>query len=255
MRDAGFTLPELLGSATIVLILGALLAGAGGRVLESSALATSASNLRQLGAGMVAYLGENNQTFWKYRENIPSQGVRWWFGLEPWASLGAGEGEREFDPAAGPLGPYIPAGFRPDPSFRYGGRAFKPKYRFGYIGVGYNVLLADSQFRSRPGWMGTGQPARWGQIEHPSRAVVFATSAQVNTFQAPASPSRPMIEEFYGLDENEITVHFRHRGKAMVVFADGNAGFLHMDESTRDLRAPKANIGRLAPVGSTTWLR
>lgn len=255
MRAKGFTLLELLSSAAIILLLGALVAGAGGELMRNSSLAASASNLRQLAAGMAAYLGDNGQTFWRYREVVPGQGVRWWFGLEPFASLGKAEGERDFDPASGPLGGYIPAGFRPDPSFRYGGRALKPKYRFGYIGVGYNVLLADSQFRSRPAWMGTGIPARLGQLEQPSRVVVFATSAQVNTFQPPASPSNPMIEEFYGLDENEVTVHFRHHGKAMVVFADGNAGFLPMDESTRDPRAPRANVGRFAPVGSRQWLQ
>lgn len=255
MRDGGFTLLELLSSTAIALILGTLMVGAGGQVLKSSALATSASNLRQLAAGMSSYLGENNQSFWRYRENVLGQGVRWWFGLESFASLSAGEGERVMDPSSGPLGGYIPAGLRPDPSFRYGGKAFKPKYRFGYIGCGYNVLLADSEFRARRGWLGLGTPARWGQLENPARVVVFATSAQVNTFQRPASPSNPMIEEFYGLDENEITVHFRHRGQAMVVFADGNAGFLPMDPGTLDMRAPKAGVGRFAPAGSSQWLR
>ena len=64
-----------------------------------------------------------------------------------------------------------------------------------------------------------------------------------------------MIKEFYGFDQNEVTVHFRHAGFAMVAFANGSAGLLEMDESTRDRRAPKANVGRFAPVGSTKYLR
>jgi prepilin-type processing-associated H-X9-DG protein len=64
-----------------------------------------------------------------------------------------------------------------------------------------------------------------------------------------------MLEEFYLLDDKEVTVHFRHNGLAMVAFADGSAGFLPMDESTRDPRAPKANVGRFAPVGSTQYLK
>ena len=64
-----------------------------------------------------------------------------------------------------------------------------------------------------------------------------------------------MLEEFYGVDEKEVTVHFRHNGKAMVSFASGNAGFLDMDESTRDPRMPKANVGRFAPKGDTTYLK
>jgi len=47
----------------------------------------------------------------------------------------------------------------------------------------------------------------------------------------------------------------RHNGKAMVSFASGNAGFLEMEESTRDKRMPKANVGRFAPAGSTLSLK
>jgi len=41
----------------------------------------------------------------------------------------------------------------------------------------------------------------------------------------------------------------------MVAYADGFAGFLPMDESTRDNRAPKANVGPFAPVGSAKYLK
>ena len=99
------------------------------------------------------------------------------------------------------------------------------------------------------------------QLSDPSKVVVFCTSAQVNDFQSPASRSHPMLEEFYALDSGVgaqsryPNVHFRHNGKAMVSFASGNAGFLEMDKSTRDPRMPEANVGRLAPAGSTDWLQ
>jgi len=64
-----------------------------------------------------------------------------------------------------------------------------------------------------------------------------------------------MLEEFYGVDESNVTVHFRNNGKAMVSFASGNAGFLEMDESTRDRRMPHANVGRFAPSGDTRYLK
>ncbi len=51
------------------------------------------------------------------------------------------------------------------------------------------------------------------------------------------------------------TVHFRHHGNAMVAYANGSAGFLPMDESTRDKRLPNANVGRFAPVGSKDHLQ
>jgi len=171
-------------------------------------------------------------------------------------SLAAGEGNRTFDPQRGPLADYVPAALRPDPSFAFTGKAFKPKFRSGYLGVAYNVFLATAKGNRNDAWIGgRDTPMRLGQLARPDQTVVFATSAQVNTFQSPASASNPMIEEFYGIDDREVTVHFRHRGNAMVAYASGNVGFLPIDETTRDRRAPKASVGRFAPVGSTRYLR
>lgn len=256
MREKGFTLVELLAVITIILVLSVVAAGAGWKVYESSSLAISANNIRQLAAGGMNYLAENNYVFWPYRKNDPANGagITWWFGFEPIASVGRAEGEKEFDPSKGPLGGYIPKGIHPDPSFSLGGNAFKPKFRNGYIGIGYNVVIGG-------GFLGSALRLNYWQLSDPSKVVVFATSAQVNDFQASASSKKPMLEEFYALDPGNgaqarfPNVHFRHHGKAMVSFASGNAGFLEMDETTRDSRMPKANVGRFAPAGSTLYLK
>jgi len=252
MRAKGFTLLELLVTIAIVAVLAVLAAGAGWQVYRNSSLAVSAANIRQLSVGAQSYLADNNHVFWPYRRTVQTpeaSGVAWWFGFETTASLGAPEGTRDFDPQGGPLAGYIPKGTRPDPSFAFGGTALKPKYRNGYIGIGYNVLLGG-------GWSWNEDPkslrSYWA-LSNPAKVVVFFTSAQVTTL-APASRSRPMVEEFYGIDEREVTVHFRHHGYAMVAFADGSAGFLPIDESTRDPRAPKADIGRFAPKNSKKYL-
>lgn len=245
----GFSLLELLVAISIVAILSAMGLVAWKKIHASSSLAVSASNIRQLAAGGMAYLGDNNFTFWHYRTNDPANGsgTTWWFGFETTDSLRRPEGQRDFDAGKGPLANYVPKGFRPDPSFAIGGRSFKPKYRNGYIGVGYNTLLGG-------GFLGRTPLKRHTQLTDPAKVVVFFTSGQVNTFQRPASPKNPMLEEFYGIDEKEVTVHGRHGGKAMVAYATGNAGFLAIDESTRDKRSPEANIGRFAPVGSLLYL-
>lgn len=235
-------------ASSIIAVLAVMLAGAGWSVYRSSSLAVSANNIRQLSVGGAAYLADNNYIFWKYRDfdaNDPGANI-WWFGREP-SDSPAIEGQRILDPAKGPLGGYVPAAVRPDPSFRLTGRAFKPKFQFGYIGIGYNVLLGG-------GWLGTSTNRRLLELPQPGEIVVFATSAQVNTFQPPATSKKPMVEEFYGLDAYEVSVHFRHGGSAMVAFADGSASFLPMDKSTLDSRAPQAAIGRFAPKGSTKYL-
>lgn len=242
-RRRAFSLIELLVATSITAVLAVLLAGAGWSVYKNSSLAVSANNIRQLSAGGAAYLADNNYVFWKYLEDHGSAGAVWWFGYETYKSrYNTPEGQRSFDPTGGPLGGYVPAGLRPDPSFTLTGRAFKPKYKNGYIGIGYNTLLA-------------GPNASYWSLPKPGEIVVFATSAQVNTFQPPASSKNPMLEEFYGLSMNDVTVHFRHGGYAMAGFADGSAGFLPMDKSTLDDRAPKAAIGRFAPKGSDLHLR
>jgi len=248
-RDTAFSLVELLVSMAIVCVLGAIVFVAARQAYASSSLAVSANNIRQLAAGGMAYLGDHEYTFWRYRttDAANGSGATWWFGFESAKSLSSAEGQRNFDPTKGPLANYVPKGFRPDPSFALGGRAFKPKYRNGYIGVGYNTLLGG-------GFMGSGMLKRQMTLADPSQVVVFFTAAQINTFQRPATARNPMLEEFYGIDEREVTAHFRHGGKAMVSFASGNAGFLPMDESTRDMRSPEANIGRFAPRGSGLFL-
>lgn len=243
---------ELLVAGSIIAVLAMMLAGAGWNVYKNSSLAISANNIRQLSAGSAAYLADNNYTFWKYRgvdSNQPGA-VIWWFGAEPEVRA---EGQRILKPEGGPLGSYVPAGLKPDPSFRFTGKSFKPKFQYGYIGVGYNVLLGG-------GWLNEKTNVRYWDLPKPGEIVVFATSAQVNTLQAPATPKNPMIEEFYGFDDggapwnNPASIHFRHGGSAMVAFADGSAGFLALDKSTLDSRAPKATIGRFAPKGSTKYL-
>ena len=83
----------------------------------------------------------------------------------------------------------------------------------------------------------------------PSELVLLADAAQVNDFQAPASPDHPMLEEFFYVSTNSIeaTAHFRHQGYANAVFCDG-----HVDRRTPlpgslDLRLPDRLVARLPP--------
>ena len=243
-----FTLTELLVVIAIIAVILAILLPVIQRTREQAWRAVCTHSLRQLSAAGAAYRGEHNGEFWKFREDR-RDGTDWWFGFEPAASRGQPEGKRFLDLSRGPLGPYVIAsgGVETDPAFL----AFKPrhkaKFKNGNFGYGYNSLLGG-------GALGRGTLARQGGIERSSETVVFATCAQVNTFQEPASDSDPMIEEFYLLDDREVTVHFRFGGHALAAMADGSVQALAMDPSTLDNRMPEAQIGRFAPVGSRRFL-
>jgi len=75
--------------------------------------------------------------------------------------------------------------------------------------------------------------------------VVFADAAQVNTFQAPASPSNPLLEEFYYVHELEKTAHFRHNKTANAVFGDGHVERERAVPDSYDLNMPEQRVGRL----------
>ncbi len=247
-RRAAFTLTELLVVIGILAILFALLLPVVDGVRSTLWRGVCAHSLQQLAAAGAAYRGEHDGAFWKYRSDT-KDGTEWWFGYETAASRGAGEGERKLDLAGGPLGPYVIAagGVKPDPAFLHFSPRHKPKFANGNFGYGYNALLGG-------GFMGRQKLARAQSFSHPSEVVVFATCAQVNTFQQPADADHPMIEEFYLIDEKETTIHFRFGGKALAAMMDGSVRELPMDPATLDRRMPDAQIGRFAPTGSTLYL-
>lgn len=247
-RTAAFTLLELLVVITLIAVLAALLLPVLERIREPMWRGVCAHSLQQLGAAGAAYRAEHDGSFWKYREDR-RDGTDWWFGFETAESRSLSEGERTLDLSRGPLGPYVlrSGGVSSDPAFLHCGPRHKPKFQNGNFGYGYNALLGG-------GALGRGRLARQSNFPHAAQIVVFATCAQINTFQAPASADHPMIEEFYLIDQREITVHFRFGGKALAAMLDGSVRELPIDPSTLDGRMPKAQIGRFAPVGSTLYL-
>lgn len=237
-----FTLLELLAVMVILGVLLTLLAPAASAVRRQTTLATSSSALRQLSVAAQSYLSENNGKFFFSREQL-SNGVQWWFGFED-SSGPKGEGQRVLDKSRGPLGPYIvdSAGTVPDFAFTSMGASFKPKFKNGYFGFGVNTELTGG-----PTGQQTAKLRQINQLDRPGRIALFATCAQINSFQAPASAKRPMLEEFYFFNTTDCrnTIHFRHRQKALVAFADGSIQEVPGDPSRWDQRLPGAAVGSL----------
>jgi len=210
-----FTLIELLVIVAIIMLLAGILVPSLGNVWEITRRAICSAHLRGMHTALALYCGENSGNFFPYRQKAEG-GVLWYWGFED-TGAGAPEGARPIDQSKARLAPYITqiAEKTCCPSFPRDYQYLKPKFdKCGY-GLAINrMMLAGVEPRRK-----------WDQVGQPSQTVVWADSAQVNTWQAPASPSNPLIEEWYYLDNcrnQPANFHFRHAAQANAVFAGGS---------------------------------
>jgi prepilin-type N-terminal cleavage/methylation domain-containing protein/prepilin-type processing-associated H-X9-DG protein len=229
----GFTLVELLVVIAVVGILAALLLPALAHSKQSAFRAGCLNNLRQLSLATRLYWDDYRGEAFRFRGPTTNGGDIFWFG---WLERGA-EGERRFDPRQGALWPYLQGrGVEVCPSFNYASSRLKLKATGASYAYGYNLHLSTPS--SRP-------PVKLDALRRPADLALFADAAQVNTFQAPAAPDNPLLEEFYYVNAYEPTAHFRHRDQANVVFVDGHAAAERAVADSIDPALPGAKVGRL----------
>jgi prepilin-type N-terminal cleavage/methylation domain-containing protein/prepilin-type processing-associated H-X9-DG protein len=227
VQPAAFNLIELLVVVAIISILCGLLLPALASARENGRRTRCISNLRQLGIATHMYWDENQGESFRYLVGETNGGRIYWFG---WIKPGA-EGQRDFDPAFGALFPFLQGrGVEICPSLNYDSTLYKLKAKAAAYGYGYNRELSGRAMAS---------------VRNPAQTALFADSAQVNDFQLPASPDHPMLEEFYFIDDSEVTVHFRHKKRASVSFCDGHIEMENPVPDSLDLRMPAETIGRL----------
>lgn len=193
------------------------------------------ANLRQLGIASHLYWDDNNGACFRYRVGSTNSGELYWFG---WLASGA-EGQRAFDVTAGALYPYLRArGVELCPAFDYFSPRVKLKASGASYGYGYNLFLSSAPNEA---------PVKITRLLRPGSCALFADAAQINTWQAPASPDHPMLEEWYYVDNttNQPNGHFRHSKHANVVFCDGHVGPEKPLTGTTDKRMPESNVALL----------
>jgi prepilin-type N-terminal cleavage/methylation domain-containing protein/prepilin-type processing-associated H-X9-DG protein len=235
-----FTLIELLLVIAIIAILAALLLPTLSRSKASAQRIKCVSNLHQLGLATQMYWDENGGNCFRFTEKT-NYGRLFWFGWIEGDNVS--EGQRQFDPSAGALFPYLQGrGVELCPSLNYALTQFKLKAKGAAYGYGYNLHLGQS-------------PAKISKLARPSDTVLLADAAQVNTFQPPASPENPMLEEFYyvSTNRNEATAHFRHVQRASVVFCDGHVAMEKMETGSLDQNLPGQFVGRLRQEILISW--
>ena len=238
----GFTLVELLVVMAIISLLVTMMGAGLSKAKGSAKNALCISNMKQLGLASQMYWDDNAQRTFPYLSSRNMNGAIYWFGL-----LSDGqEGGRELDRSKGAIWPYLGgSGIQVCPSFRYQDPLYKPKALSASYGYGYNLHLTQGKAGvnrfDAPGQLMT-------QLASPSDTALFADSAQINDFQAPASPDQPLIEEFYYINHGPALFangHFRHNDRAETVFCDGHVASEAPANGTTDLRLPDSGIARL----------
>lgn len=237
MKRRAFTLIELLVVIALIGILAALLLPALAKARASANRARCASNLRQLGVATQLYWSDSGGNCFTYLYGPTNGGQAYWFG---WIGPGP-EGHRPFDLSVGKLFPYLNGSdVRLCPALDPTLAQFKLKATNVVFSYGYNNYLSVSLSQA---------PINCSRIKRPTETALFADAAQVNDFQAPASHSNPMFEEWYYVDNtvNYPNGHFRHVQKANVTFCDGHVALESMLSCSLDTRLPNQFIGRLRP--------
>ena len=230
-----FTLIELLVVIAAIGLIAAMLLPVLGRSKLSAQRVQCVSNLRQVGLAAQMYWDDNSGTCFLWQLGATNGGRLYWFG---WLQDGA-EGQRAYDPTPGVLYPYLKGhSIGLCPALDYSLAQFKLKASGASYGYGYNRNLSSA----------AGQPAvKISKVPRPSELVLFADAAQVNDFQAPASKTQPMLEEWYYVDTTADypNAHFRHARRASVTFCDGHTGPEKFVSGSIDPRLPGQFVGRL----------
>jgi prepilin-type N-terminal cleavage/methylation domain-containing protein/prepilin-type processing-associated H-X9-DG protein len=240
-----FTLIELLVVIAIVAILAAMLLPVLSRSKSAAQSTQCVNNLRQLGIAAEMYWDDNEGNCFSYVFAPTNYGAIRWFG---WIGPGP-EGQRAFDLSQGALYPYLDGSdVRLCPSLGYALAQFKLKADGEVFSYGCNYYLFTPTGGGKP-------PVNVSSLRQPAQTALFADAAQVNNFQAPASPSNPMLEEWYYLDletnyasgNNYPNGHFRHSERANVTFGDGHIGSERFVSGSIDPKLPSQFVGQLRP--------
>jgi prepilin-type processing-associated H-X9-DG protein len=204
---------ELLVVMAIIALVAALGIGALSQSRRSAEDAKCLANLRQLAAANLAYVAENGT----YCPAMDADNFVRWHG----ARTGY---EAPFDPAKGFLSPYFGAEARLQacPALSHlGVLGGVESFENGGGGYGYNAVYLGGRPGSRL------SPNVPGAVPQPAATLMFADTALA---KPGGIQEYPFAEPYRALNSQgtklagalDPSLHFRHRGKANVAWADGS---------------------------------
>jgi prepilin-type processing-associated H-X9-DG protein/prepilin-type N-terminal cleavage/methylation domain-containing protein len=258
---AGFTLVELLVVIGIIGILAAILFPVLGTARASADQAKCTSNLRQLQCANVLYASDKGY-YVAAAEDIyggDTTNLKRWHGVRTTKS-------EAFDGSKSPILPYLGGSkeIRTCPAFRqYYSDSTDIAFEKGCGGYGYNDLGVGSRsYCVGYNEEGVARGMAPSSIREPARTVMFCDTA----YPQSSKGSRYVVEYSFAEAYNDVadnlpvretdrakpSIHFRHNGKANVVWCDGHVSRETMTSS--DSQAYESqNIGWFGPQDNTLF--
>jgi len=263
-KKKAFTLIELLVVISVIALLMAILVPALALARSQARGAVCRSNLRQLVMANVGYATENDGFY------VPAASDMWNnCGYHRWHGVRESLGE-PFDPLKGPLVQYLADGKVKECPVRaefIKGRGWNTNFEQGCGGYGYNMAYLGSRLWQCGYSYGDkesyAKTTRLAEAARPGETLMFADTAfyQHNKYLIEYSFAEPR----FWISDGKIlmssrplpSIHFRHRGRANVGWADGHIDDREMGDfySDNDCYVDFADmkLGWFEPIDNTPF--
>lgn len=235
----GFTLIELLVVIAIIAILAAILFPVFASARVAGFKVRCSSQIKQLATASLLYADDNSSRFVPGASDIFTTNLQRWHGKRANASS-------EFDPAKGPLWSYFAKsrGLKKCPAApKLASLITDPSaFEAGCGGYGYNYIYVGGSYDRRPFPECTKVAAMTSEVRYPAKTVMFTDTAM------PFNTDNPHLIEYSFCEppftvfnrqvltmHNSPTIHFRHDGRANVVWCDGHVSAEKMSFSDTNI--------------------
>jgi prepilin-type N-terminal cleavage/methylation domain-containing protein/prepilin-type processing-associated H-X9-DG protein len=239
----GFSLIELLVVIAIISLLMGVLLPSLSRARQQAHILTCRNNIYQLYIANTGYASDNDDYYVRAAYDmftldsgqVSSGGMHRWHGVRQSDGVHPDPNQNTFDPRKGPLSSYLAGGqVKQCPRFTdFETEGQQNAFESGCGGYGYNSVGVGSRtYKSNVSDDPMKSSMKTTEINNPAAKVMFTDTAFLQTYPniffieySFCEPPKFVFNGGGGIIEKgrpKPSIHFRHLGKAAVVWCDGH---------------------------------